>query len=365
MNKKYQTIMLAAALACGIHTAIAEEPEDVVIPLPPLPGVPDIELKLPVPPPLERLHNHIHEAIPPLGRLHERIHNVVFAPLKLLAQAAPPAVPAISVEPVPPSPAKPRMVGRASVSDEGAFFRFGSSSRSGRSLVIPKDDMDPETLAGTEEDLNVMALILDKAVDHKGDDDKKIMGIDVFTGSSGARNLFVEGHGAIFLLKTKLTLTPPPAAKKEESKAKQPTSSDWEDARRQLYGPNEWEREIHKALKGVPGLGGSPAPYDEERVNDLKNDVIESLKNASNIRGLKGDHTVTVVISGSGSSGGAAIVRRDSEGKSEKRVYAREEHGDGKRGAAMIVQAKKSDIDSFAKDGNEESFRKKVKVRVY
>src|SRR5690242_11841476 len=139
--KKYPTMLLTAALICGIHPAVAEEPEPFVIPLPPVPGAPDLELRLPAPPPLGALHN----------RLHEHIHDVVFAPLKLLAQVSPPATPALSVEPVTPVPGKPRASAKIAFEDD-AFRWLNSSSRSGRSLVIPKDDMNPETLAATEED---------------------------------------------------------------------------------------------------------------------------------------------------------------------------------------------------------------------
>src|SRR5438093_28269 len=40
---------------------------------------------------------------------------------------------------------------------------FGLPDGVGRSLVIPKDSEDPKTIADTEEDLNVMARILEKA----------------------------------------------------------------------------------------------------------------------------------------------------------------------------------------------------------
>jgi hypothetical protein len=358
MKQSKSITLLVAALACGIHPAFADEPEDILKPAP----VPTV-LRLPAPPPPL---DQIIPAPPPL------VEDILLAPPRLLeqikghvrylvAQAAP--------EPAPAPPATPAKAAKPRPPEAGPFgIAMGAGSRASRSLIIPKDDMDPQAMAAAEEDLNVMAVILNEAVDEKPDDDRKVMGIDIFGGfSSGARNILIEGYGAIFMLKTRLSLTPPPD-RKEESKSKESTSSEWEEARRRLYGTAEWEREIHKSLKHLPG--GSPAPYDEDKVNELKNDLIDSLKNATNIRGLKGDNLVTVVITGPSFDGGRdsfavrldSIVRRAAG--EVHRVEHEERSGDGRRGSIMI-QAKKSDIDDFAKNGNKEAFRKKVKVRVY
>src|SRR5688572_5717065 len=96
MNKKYQKIMLTAALVCGLHGARADEPEDIVLPVPPPPFEPEFNLKIAPIRAIERLHQfHVH--------LHDRIHQVVTAPLKLLAQVAPPTGPVIAVEAAPPA----------------------------------------------------------------------------------------------------------------------------------------------------------------------------------------------------------------------------------------------------------------------
>ena len=364
MKQSKSFTLLAAALACGIHPAFSQEPEPAAVPAPP----PPFDQIVPAPPPVlqdillapPRLVRHIKDHVVHLFAQAERpVPERPFRePLPAPALAAPPAtpMPAKSTKPRPP--------------EAGPFgIAIGASSRAGRSLVIPKDDMDAQAMAAAEEDLNVMAMILNKAVDEKPDDDRKVMGIDIFGGiSSGARNILIEGHGAIFILKTKLSLTPPPD-QKEETKSKETTRSEWEDARRRLYGTAEWEREIHKSLKHLPG--GSALPYDEDKVNELKNDVIDSLKNATNIRGLKGDNVVTVVINGPSFGGEPrdnfairldAIVRRAA---GEHR-YEHEEHGSsGSRASSIMIQAKKSDIDDFAKNGNKEAFRKKVKVRTY
>ena len=337
MTKRNVLILLAAALASGVTLGNGNEPENFLVAPPPT-----VLFEAPAPPSAESLY-------------HSEARR-----LMLLAQAPKPAPP-VALNPAVPG--KPRGVSSRLPHIEAHYaFGLASGPRSLRSLVIPKDDMNPETLAAMEEDLNVMSVILEKAVGQRSEDERKIMGIDIFSGGSESpRNLFIEGHGVIFMLKTKLALTPP-AAKMEETNATEPANSEWEDARRQLYGPAEWEREIHKAFKHVRGLE-TAAAYDEDKVTELKNSVIESLRNAANMRGLKGDHTVTVAINGPGSrSGSAARVERGSGGRIEARSEA---SGSSNRGAVMIIQAKKADIDEFARNSNEESFRKKVKIHIY
>jgi hypothetical protein len=186
---------------------------------------------------------------------------------------------------------------------QNSFFK-GGSSRGSRTLVIPQGDFSPEKLADAEEDLNVMALILEKAVEQRSDDEKRALGIDIMTSSSsGVKNLLIEGHGAVFMLKTKTALLPPPTPKKEEeAKGKESASSEWEEAREQLYGPSDIDKHVRKVLKEATMHLGRTEEYDKDKVERLKTSLIEGLKSASNIRHLKGDQTVTVVVTSSSSS---------------------------------------------------------------
>lgn len=314
----------------------------------------------------------------------------------IVAQA-PAALPAPSVKPVPPTAPVPqahaelvRDVARAHADMARAHadvawnmpFKMGlsSSSSSRRTLVIPKGEANPEFLAEAEEDLNVMTLILEKALEQRSDEEgRKALGIDVFGSSSGIRNLLIEGHGAIFALKTKIALTPPPTPKKEESKPKETTSSDWDDARRQLYGPSEIEKELHKAFKHVQTTFSSSEEYDEKKLQRLKESLTDALKSAANIRRLSGDQTVTVIVlssspvaevrkvveagRGGGRSGGGGEPRRvEAYVKADRE----REISDTRTGSRLMLQAKKSDIDSYAKGKlTSDAFRDKVKIQIY
>ena len=280
--------------------------------------------------------------------------------------------------PVPPKPA------RAHLEFESPFkLALGApgSSSSRRTLVIPKGEFNPEFMANAEEDLNVMSVILEKAVEMRSEDEgKKAMGIDIFSSSSGIKNLLIEGHGAIFTLKTKVALLPPPTPQREEVKEKETTSTEWDEARRALYGPSEIEKEIHRAWGKVQtSFSSSAEEYDEQKLQRLKDSLTESLKSASNIRGLAGDQTVTVIVlSSSPVSEVRKVVAGASRGGSRSgpsnrdrvEVYARTDHDrdrpNMRSGSRLMLQVKKSDIDAYAKGRiNGEAFRDKVKIQVY
>jgi hypothetical protein len=282
--------------------------------------------------------------------------------------------------PVPPKPP------RAHLEFDAPFkFALGSGSSSRRTLVIPRGEANAETLANAEEDLNVMSVILEKAVEMRSEDEgKKAMGIDIFSSSSGIKNLLIEGHGAIFTLKTRVALLPPPTPNKEEPKEKETTNTEWDEARRALYGPSEIEKEIHRVWGKVQtSFSSSAEEYDEKKLERLKDSLAEALKSASNIRALSGDQTVTVVVLSSspvgevrkvvaeaGRGGGRSGSISSSSDRRRVEVYAKAGHerepSEMRSGARLLLQAKKSDIDAYAKGKlNSEAFRDKVKIQIY
>ena len=166
---------------------------------------------------------------------------------------------------------------------------------SAKTLVIRSAESDSKGQANLEEDLSVMSHIFDKAVDEKLGADwhaRNAMGINVFfaPGSSQLRNLYLDGYGALFLLHVSFPLLPPPA-KPEPEKEKAPVDSAWQEAKDELYGQ-------HSVGKTVVG---PVEEYNEEKVNKLRDALLEALKNASNIRNLKADDSITVCVFGGGS----------------------------------------------------------------
>src|SRR5437899_1586760 len=195
-------------------------------------------------------------------------------------------------------PAAPRMVpGAAATPFQAIQQRYAVVNRGrggpGKALVIRTSDADAKTQANLEEDLAVMSRILDKTVAKKLDDDRgnRFMGINVLfaPGSGSIRNLYLEGYGALFLLNVNFPLLPPPE-KAEPTKEKSETDSTWEEAKQELYGQSDAWAQVGKAFK----FGMSPGPqqeYDKDKVDDLKESLLEALKNATNIRNLKADES--------------------------------------------------------------------------
>ena len=94
----------------------------------------------------------------------------------------------------------------------------------------------------------------------------------------------------------------------EGQQEKPEANSDWEDAKQELYGQHG----------GGRVMAAPSEPYDEERVNRLRDGLLESLKNATNIRGLKPDDSITVCVFGGPSSG-----------QPKARTYVRRSTGSG------------------------------------
>jgi len=241
-------------------------------------------------------------------------------------------------------------------------FAHGEQGAS-RSLVIRSSEEDAKEQSGIEEDLAVMSHILDKALEEKlggRTQGRKAMGIDVWFASSSNpfRSMYLDGYGALFMLKVGFPLLPPP--KSETRKEKRETSSTWEEARQELYG--------HPGSAKIATVPSEE--YDEEKVNTLKDALFDALKNASNIHDLKPDDSVTLCIFGSAGRGNKAssIVKRGTAaGEAQNRLWVLTNGaGTQGRGTILTIRVKKSDVDDFAKGKlNSDEFRNRAKVASY
>ena len=235
-----------------------------------------------------------------------------------------------------------------------------------KALVVLSSGPDEKVQMNLQEDLAVMSHILDKAMeDSLGPDQRqpKAMGVDLFfwPNAGSLRQAYLEGYGALFLLRVNFPLRPPPAkgdAKKEDPKG----SSAWEEAREEVFGE--------------PGMAGmSPAaaedPYVEERVNRLKKSLLEAIKNAANIRDLKTDEGVTVCVLGTTKMqpGRVKAIGRSSGAKPPPVEFSWRGgavEGAPQHGTILSLRVKKSDIDAFAKGKMDlDEFRQKALSTIY
>jgi len=238
--------------------------------------------------------------------------------------------------------------------------------RASKALVIRSSESDLKEQTQLEEDLAVMSHILEKAASERAGGHggqpygATAMGIDVFYTPAGSplRSLYLDGYGALFMLNVGFPLLPPPHA--EGPREKTEANSDWEDARQELYGQG-----------GRGRVMAAPSePYDEERVSRLKEGLLESLKNATNIRGLKPDDSITVCVFGGPSSGQpkakAYVERSTGSGEAGSEVMVTRRVGGPMRQTIMTIRVKKSDADAFAKGAMTlEAFRKRAHVVSY
>jgi hypothetical protein len=233
-----------------------------------------------------------------------------------------------------------------------------------KALVVLTSGPDAKTQGSLQEDLAVMSHILDKAMDDSlGSDQRlpKAMGVDLFfwPDAGSLRQAYLEGYGALFLLKVSFPLLPPPTkgeAQKEEPKG----SSAWEEAREEVFG--------EPAVVGM-GPGAAEDPYKEEKVNRLKSSLLDALKNAANIRDLKADEGVTVCVLGGAKQqpGRAKAIGRASGARpGEMTLLGGPREGTPQRGTILSIRVKKSAIDAFAKGQMDlDEFRQKALSTIY
>lgn len=256
----------------------------------------------------------------------------------------------------------------------GSGFGGVVRPRSARALIIPKDGGDTKGLGEVEEDLGVMAHILDKIV-NTGDQAGRAMGIAVFGNSAATlpQNLYIEGHGAIFLVNVNYPLVPPPA-KADQEETKEPEPNEWETARRELTRPAKGQAggdpfvAFEERFSADAAWSGKfpPAEYDATKVEDLKQGLITALKNAANIRQLKSEELITVVVTGAEAGASKtfkAASAKPASGRNERMVAVVSvgERERVKGGAKLIIRVRKADAEAFQNGKlNFEEFRKKV-----
>ncbi|HEX3797112.1 MAG TPA: hypothetical protein VH413_00305 [Verrucomicrobiae bacterium] len=259
-------------------------------------------------------------------------------------------------------------------------------NRAERGLVICSSDADPKVLEAGQEDLSIMGRILEKALAHADEDeDHQAMGIKIFNfgNSDSPKNLLIQGYGAIFMLNVNFPLAGP-VKKVDDAETKEHANSPWDETKHELYGdPSD-----------AANAGDAKPEFDPAQVENLKKALTSALKNASNIRNLKSDETVTLVVSTE--SGGNAphfAFHKDQKGgrvggggmstSSTGTVtvsgggyggpvppgaawVGSSSSGHSSGGPVLTIRAKKSDIDAFGKGKlNLEEFRGKTTVLLY
>jgi hypothetical protein len=232
-----------------------------------------------------------------------------------------------------------------------------------------------------------------------------------FFGDSGraVEALYLQGYAAVFMLKADFPLSPSAPQGQAPSQKAEPADPVWQRTRDRLYSPQN---------AGPYGpLAGLPREADQRSFDEFKDDLIKTLKHAANIRNMDANEMVILTITGqSGAAlpgmpgtpygagrGGGGWVRGGSYGGAggfagggggmggygsssgsfnyggggSFQVGSRPQSGVSRGRSSggrlpqasttvLTIQAKKSDIDAFAKDAlSFELFQQRVKVFTY
>lgn len=196
----------------------------------------------------------------------------------LVAPAAPAAPPAPS-----PYPAQAKRSGHIS---------------SRKVLVIPDSDVKPEELDALTQDLLVMSHILDE----RFKESRTIKGVFTDFGdffgrdNRGTEAIYMQGYGVVFLMEVNFAFSP--TLKSEEQKDEETAEHvdpTWQRARQQIFSP----KAPMPDMPGFSDLGFGLVKFDQ-----LKKELIETLKHAANIRNLTPDEWIIVTVIGQGRQSG-------------------------------------------------------------
>jgi len=282
-----------------------------------------------------------------------------------------------------------------------------------RVLVIPTAEPNVEIVAEVSEDLHVMLEILKEQF---AEGPGMIQGVftdfgDFFgQGCRQPQAMYIQGYGALFVLETRVPIAPP--------KAERPVGPAGGTEPNQPPADPVWQRVKQRYSPSYAGASEQDqADGAAITIDDIKEDIIKTLKHASNIRHIEGGETivVTVVCSGqdaglqfrygfsqpvvpgrettgsvAGGYGTSTSSRRRSSGTaggggfgvggsvggyvgdgmySEMMYGGGAERGLGAIGAAatvLTIQVKKSDVDTFAQGKMDAGlFHKAVRIFMY
>jgi len=305
---------------------------------------------------------------------------------------APPSTPSPAPvkAPTPPAPsALPTSVSVPAVNDDifalTQGLSYGSRSAGADSvLVIPSGKIETEEIININEDMSVMSRIFQKNL---GQARISTARSSLFTsrtevilpllrgGRGQIQSMYLQGYGALFLMKVDFPLSPSSNAQEQEKETEKEQEGDpvWREMRREMYEPEKVDR---RRRNDQP-----EEKYDPEKVKNLKTTLIKALKHAANIRRLKPDESVILTVTGSGQATGKTITAVTRAGENQIIVSERVDDGNTRtrivQGTSLddiglsspsilVIRTKKSDIDEFAK-GNLgfEQFRQRVQLLTY
>ncbi|MHC4707199.1 MAG: hypothetical protein ACYS8I_08960 [Planctomycetota bacterium] len=263
-------------------------------------------------------------------------------------------------------------------------------SESGRVLVIPAEQGTTEQFLAITEDMTVMSHIFDEKL---GRSRRALAhwftvtapGYSAYPaisyGTGVTESIYIDGYGALFLMKVDFPLSPPPAAPAEE-KPEEGVDQVWLEAKRKILEPEE----NRPSFRRRPARDTGPEEkYEAEKVEDLKRRLTKALKHAANIRNLRPNDLIILSITGSGQPskvtsqiqtvggpGRQVVVTSRIGDHTETTIYKTAEEAHAAISASrttrysptvMTFRIRKADVDVFSKGEMDfDTFHRKVQI---
>lgn len=202
--------------------------------------------------------------------------------------------------------------------------------------VICAGEIAEDRLPAIMEDMRIMARILEKSLGEAAllrfSPSKLGLRYDTesifseLSGGAPVQTVYLQGYGALFIVRVGFPVVPPRVA--EEKPAKPEPPSLWEETKQELSGPAMtpfpgsfgpdliYSGSYTLAERGFGEMG--QAQYDAGRVAKLRQTILETLRQAANIRDLKPQDWIIVAVVGGRQKptiylGAAAIPTRSLE----------------------------------------------------
>ncbi len=232
-----------------------------------------------------------------------------------------------------------------------------------RTLVVPSLDASVQDLRETDEDLKIMTRLLSKAVGKRGgaEEGENMLSFRPAGSDRGraVRSIYLHGYGALFVLQANFPLAPAPAPTLAKNDKTVP--SPWEEARGELFG---------RAAEGSgdPAFGRAERvvqEYDESRVKALKQELLEGLQQAVNMRHLAPGDYLTVTVLANSAPATEDVIRLHS--RNNDAALSRAPRSEARSGeSVLMIRVKKSDVEALAKGTlDAKGFEQKAEIRVY
>jgi hypothetical protein len=257
--------------------------------------------------------------------------------------------------------------------------------------------------------MQVMSHILDE----RFKETRRVQGVFTDFGDFFGRDnrqteaIYLQGYGVLFSMEVNFAFSPAPKPQQQQTaEPNEQVDSTWLKAKQQVFSPGQFE---------AAESSGSTEEYDSQMVEELKRDLITTLKHAANIRSVQPDEWIILTIIGGGRQaggfggggfmmggmggmyGGASSGGMGGFGAGYGVSGGSSGYGGGMSGGmsggmmggmgggmggiggmggfaeagvssatVLTIRAKKADIDDFAKDEQDyEQFRQKVQIFTY